>query len=75
MWTKWTREPDGARYWVVGGRYADMSFRHLSWTAQTLGPFVRRRDAEDAWREISVAYSSECLVRFHIVEERIRLAA
>lgn len=68
-------ETDGGRYWVVGGRYSDMSFRYLDWTAPALGPFLRRRDAEDAWRAVSVSYSADCRVRFHIVEERMSMAA
>ena len=74
MPTRWTKEHDG-RYWVVGGRYLDMEFRYLRWTAPTLGPFLRKADAEAAWRQMSNAYSAECLVRFHIVEERVSLAA
>jgi hypothetical protein len=67
-------EHDG-RYWIVGGRYRDASFRHLDWTAPTVGPFARRADAEAACTEIGEAYAAQILVRFTVSEERLAVAA
>jgi hypothetical protein len=64
-----------SRYWIVGGRYRDASFRHLDWTAPAVGPFASRADAEAVCAEISEAYDAQILVRFTVSEERLAVAA
>ena len=72
--TRWTPEETGT-WWVVGGRYADVSFTKITWCAPALGPFSRRADAEGAWRRLSFAYAADGLVRFSIVEPSASQAA
>lgn len=58
------------RFWVVGGKYRDMSFADLIPGSESLyGPFRTRRDAEDAWRRVSERHRSQCLARFVIAAE------
>lgn len=65
--TRWDPNERG-RYWVVGGRYADMRFeRALSVEAQ--GPFATRYDAEACWRKLSFANAHDATVRFTILED------
>ena len=63
--TRWDPTEDGD-YWVIGGRYVDMSFRHRRWS-EVMGPFASRYEAEACWRRISFAYSHDACVRFTIV--------
>ena len=65
--TPWDPTEDG-RYWVVGGRYADLSFKACV-APQALGPFPTRYDAEACWRQVSFAHAHEARVRFTILED------
>ena len=67
MQTPWDPTETG-RYWVIGGRYLDMTFQRRGWS-EVIGPFTTRYDAEAAWREISFAYTHDARVRFTIVED------
>jgi hypothetical protein len=44
-------------------------------TAQVQGPFKTRKEAEDAWKEVSEANRHKAGVRFSIVEEPSRIAS
>ena len=44
----------GSNFWVIGGEFGSMNFHKLvEGSAQVLGPFKARKEAEDAWREVS----------------------
>jgi uncharacterized protein DUF4170 len=60
-----------ARYWVIGGEYADTSFERLASGAreERLGPFASYDDAYDTWRSRARATVDDALVRFRIIEE------
>jgi hypothetical protein len=64
--TKWDPNEKG-EYWVIGGRYTDMTFKHRRWS-EVLGPFASRYEAEACWRKISFAYSHHAEVRFTITQ-------
>jgi len=58
------------RYWVVGGQYESLTFDRLVHGTQfVLGPFGRREDAENAWREVSDKTRSQATMRFTIAAE------
>lgn len=60
-----------SRFWIVGGEYASTAFETvIAGTERVLGPFAERRSAEDAWRNLSEAHRSQCLMRFSIAAER-----
>jgi len=60
----------GSHFWVVGGEFRSLNFHTLvPGTAMVEGPFVTRKDAETAWRELSEKNRHRCNVRFSIVEE------
>ena len=42
----------------------------IAGTERVLGPFAERRSAEEAWRNLSEAHRSQCLMRFSIAAER-----
>ncbi len=44
-------------------------------SAQVQGPFKTRKEAEDAWREVSEQNRHRGSVRFSIVEEPVRAMA
>jgi len=53
-----------------------MNFHKLvEGSAQVQGPFKTRKEAEDAWREVSEENRHKAGVRFSIVEEPSRTAA
>jgi hypothetical protein len=54
-------------YYVIGGEYADTSFRTLVKPAPTDGPFERYEDAYTAWRGRAIATIDLAYVRFRIV--------
>jgi hypothetical protein len=63
------------RFWVVGGEYADTSFRSLTGANATVaGPFDSEEEARAHWRGL---YDQPCsaLTRFSIVSENLRLAS
>lgn len=61
------------RYWVVGGEYADTSFKTLTCNRPTVvGPFDNEDDARQAWKGLYTGGSS-ALTRFSIVHENVRL--
>lgn len=53
-------------YYVVGGRYADTTFRVLLDPAPTLGPFETHEAALEAWSERARATIDYATVRFQI---------
>ena len=56
--------------WVVGGEFRSLNFHQLvHGTAQVEGPFPSRKEAENAWRQLSEKNRHRCNVRFSIVEE------
>jgi hypothetical protein len=60
-----------ARYWVVGGEYADVSFERLAPGAreERHGPFASYDDAYAVWQVRARATIDDALVRFRIIEE------
>jgi hypothetical protein len=64
------------RFWVVGGEYADTSFKVLTCDRPVItGPFESEEDAKAAWRECYSRESCSALTRFSIVYESLRLAS
>jgi hypothetical protein len=57
-------------YWVVGGEYADTSFRRLAPGAkeERIGPFHSYESAYKAWRAASWRHVDQCNWRYRIVE-------
>ena len=63
------------RFWVVGGEYADTSFRALACDRPTVtGPFDSEEEAKAAWRYLYERQPCSALTRFSIVHESLRLA-
>jgi hypothetical protein len=60
-----------ARFWVVGGEYADTSFERLAKGAreERHGPFMSYEEAYATWQARARATIDDALVRFRIVEE------
>ena len=60
-----------ARYWVVGGEYADVSFERLASGAreERHGPFQSYAEAYALWQVRARATIDDALVRFRIVED------
>jgi hypothetical protein len=54
-------------YYVVGGRYADTTFRTLLDPEPSLGPFSTHAEALEAWRARARATIDYATVRFQIV--------
>lgn len=67
MATRWDPNETG-RYWVIGGRYMDMTFQQRRWS-EIVGPFATRYDVEAAWRRLSFIYTHDATVRFTIVQD------
>ena len=66
----------GSNFWVIGGEFGSMNFHKLvEGSAQVQGPFKTRKEAEDAWREVSEENRHKAGVRFSIVEEPKRAGA
>jgi hypothetical protein len=61
-----------ARYWVIGGEYADTSFSKLApgKAEERLGPFPSYGEAYKAWEARARATIDDAMVRYRIVEER-----
>jgi hypothetical protein len=65
-----------SNFWVIGGEFGSMNFHKLvEGSAQVLGPFKTRQEAEDAWRAVSEESRHKAGVRFSIVEEPSRAVA
>lgn len=63
------------RFWVVGGEYADTSFRSLTCDQATVaGPFDNEAEARAVWRGLYDRQACSALTRFSIVSENLRLA-
>ena len=60
-----------ARYWVVGGEYADVKFERLAPGAreERHGPFPTYAEAYTVWQARARATIDDALIRFRIVEE------
>ena len=60
-----------ARYWVIGGEYADASFERLApgVPEERLGPFASYEDAYTTWQSRARATVDDALIRFRIIEE------
>jgi hypothetical protein len=60
-----------ARYWVIGGEYADTSFNRLApgTREERHGPFASYEEAYEVWQARARATIDDALVRFRIVEE------
>ena len=65
-----------ARFWVVGGEYADTGFERLAKGAseERHGPFMSYDEAYATWQARARATIDDALVRFRIVEEGHPLA-
>jgi hypothetical protein len=64
------------RFWVVGGQYADTTFKVLTCDRpQVAGPFEHEEEARAAWRDLYARESGCALTRFSIVHENLRLAS
>ncbi len=60
-------------FWVIGGEFRSTDFDELmDGTAQLLGPFGSRSEAEEVWRDTSEQHRSQCTVRYTIVQEPVR---
>ena len=60
----------GPRFWIVGGEYTSMDFRHLAAGSGCLvGPFENIDEARSAWRQLSEERRCEALVRYTIAQE------
>jgi hypothetical protein len=58
------------RFWVIGGEFRSLNFHQLvDGTQQVIGPFMSRREAEQAWRNVSESSRHLCNVRFMICQE------
>jgi hypothetical protein len=56
------------QYWVVGGRYNDMSFSQMvEGTKRIEGPFRNYTEAEAAWRAHTDETRSDACIRYTIV--------
>jgi Domain of unknown function (DUF4170) len=60
-----------ARYWVVGGEYADTRFERLAPGTQEErhGPYASYDEARKVWEVRARATIDDALVRFRIIEE------
>ena len=60
-----------ARYWVIGGEYADTRFERLAPGAheERHGPFPTYDEAYRLWQSRARATIDDALVRFRIIEE------
>jgi hypothetical protein len=60
-----------ARFWVVGGEYADTSFERLAkgTSEERHGPFMSYDEAHATWQARARATVDDALVRFRIIEE------
>lgn len=60
-----------ASFWVIGGEYADTSFKTLAPGAreERHGPFATYGEAHDVWQVRARATIDDALIRFRIIEE------
>jgi hypothetical protein len=55
-------------FWVIGGEYASVEFREVvAGTERVFGPFRSYDEANQVWRERSLASRSSATTRFSIV--------
>jgi hypothetical protein len=55
-------------FWVIGGRYRDVSFRDIEeGSMEAYGPFPRYEDALSSWSSHSARTSSLASVRYSVV--------
>ncbi len=66
-----------ARYWVIGGEYADTRFERLAPGAreERHGPFASYPEAYRTWQARARATIDDALVRFRIVDDADRAGA
>ncbi|MGL5447843.1 MAG: DUF4170 domain-containing protein, partial [Rhabdaerophilum sp.] len=56
------------QFWVIGGEYQCVEFQEVvSGTARVFGPFESYQEANEVWRERSVASRSSATTRYSIV--------
>lgn len=56
------------QYWVIGGEYQCVEFQEVvPGTARVFGPFSNYQEADQVWRERSVASRSSATTRYSIV--------
>lgn len=56
------------QYWVIGGEYQCVEFQEvLPGTARVFGPFPTYDEANQTWRERSLASRSSATTRYSIV--------
>jgi hypothetical protein len=58
------------KYWVIGGKYGDLSFERLTSDTPTIaGPFNCEEEAKSEWRRLSFEHRAYATTRFSIVRE------
>lgn len=56
------------QFWVIGGEYQCVEFQEVvPGTARVFGPFESYQEANEVWRERSVASRSSATTRYSIV--------
>ena len=56
------------QFWVIGGEFISVDCDALvPGTSRVFGPFPSYRDAEDVWRERSLASRAQATTRYSIV--------
>jgi hypothetical protein len=56
------------QFWVIGGEYNCVEFQEVvPGTARVFGPFPSYQEANEVWRERSVASRSSATTRYSIV--------
>ncbi|MBN8533334.1 MAG: DUF4170 domain-containing protein [Rhizobiales bacterium] len=56
------------QFWVIGGEYQCVEFQEVvPGTARVFGPFSSYQEANEVWRERSVASRSSATTRYSIV--------
>lgn len=60
-----------ARYWVVGGEYADTRFQRIApgKSEERLGPFATYAEAHRVWAGKAWTTVDDCHTRYRIVAE------
>ncbi|MFM8990275.1 MAG: DUF4170 domain-containing protein [Alphaproteobacteria bacterium] len=66
-----------SEYWVVGGEFVDSKFNALApgRDQERYGPFADYEAARKEWQARTMATVDNALVRYQVVNERVREAA
>lgn len=64
------------QFWVIGGEYQCVEFQEVvPGTARVFGPFESYEEANQVWRERSLASRSSATTRYSIVSNAVRQTA